>query len=67
MCCMQVKILRDPARPDKQGKPSSKGMGFAELTSHEHALCALRELNNNPTTFGPPVFSTLTSCLRPVL
>lgn len=49
---MQVKILRDPSKPDKAGKPTSRGMGFAEFASHEHALCALRQLNNNPTVFG---------------
>ncbi|KAK9804437.1 hypothetical protein WJX73_000419 [Symbiochloris irregularis] len=48
----QVKILRDPDKPDKDGKPTSKGMGFAEFESHEHALCALRQLNNNPSVFG---------------
>ena len=47
-----MKILRDPGRPDKQGNPSSKGLGFAEFESHEHALVALRQLNNNPTVFG---------------
>ncbi|KAL0489849.1 nucleolar protein 4 [Acrasis kona] len=30
----------------------SKGFGFVEFTKHEHALCALREINNNPTLFG---------------
>ncbi|CAL5229018.1 g12263 [Coccomyxa viridis] len=50
----QVKILRDT---DKAGeaKPKSaksKGFAFVELTDHEHALCALRQLNNNPVPFG---------------
>lgn len=27
--------------------------GFVELTEHEHAVCALRQLNANPEIFGP--------------
>ena len=50
----QVKILRDV---DKEGQvkaksAKSKGFAFVELTDHEHALCALRQLNNNPVPFG---------------
>lgn len=48
----QVKVLRDPTRLDAEGKPSSRGLAFAEFSDHEHALCALRQLNNNPTTFS---------------
>ena len=57
----QVKILRDV---DKEGQvkaksAKSKGFAFVELTDHEHALCALRQLNNNPVPFGasPPHLS----------
>lgn len=42
---VQVKILREV-----QG--TSKGIAFVEFKSHDHALCALRELNNNPETWG---------------
>lgn len=50
----QVKILRDA---DKTGEAKaksakSKGFAFVELTEHEHALCVLRQLNNNPVPFG---------------
>lgn len=42
---VQVKILRET-----QG--TSKGIAFIEFKAHDHALCALRELNNNPDTWG---------------
>ena len=48
----QVKILMDEERPDPDGNPRSKGIGFVEFTEHEHALCALRQLNNNPAAFS---------------
>ncbi|KAI3438130.1 hypothetical protein D9Q98_000571 [Chlorella vulgaris] len=47
----QAKILVDEARPGADGAPRSKGIGFIEFTEHEHALCALRQLNNNPDAF----------------
>ena len=27
-------------------------MGFVEFSEHDHAVAALRQLNNNPKTFG---------------
>ena len=54
----QVKMLKDAAKPraepDLAAAKGAKGKGFAfvELTEHEHALCALRQLNNNPVPFG---------------
>ena len=45
-------MLRDPAKKDKNGNPQCKGIAFAEFKDHEHALCALRQLNNNPAPFG---------------
>ncbi len=48
----QVKILRDSDKAGADGQAASKGLGFVELTEHEHALCALRQLNNNPVPFG---------------
>ena len=50
----QVKILKDAAKPGADAaaaaaakSPKGKGFAFVELTEHEHALCALRQLNNN--------------------
>ncbi len=47
----QVKILRDEVK----GMPSvggrSRGAAFVEFTEHQHALVALRVLNNNPGLF----------------
>ena len=48
----QAKILMETERTGPDGAPRSKGIGFVEFTEHEHALCALRQLNNNPTTFS---------------
>lgn len=43
-----AKVIRDQTsvRPGKIAR--SRGYGFAEFAHHVHALCALRELNNNP-------------------
>ncbi|KAG0563691.1 hypothetical protein KC19_8G051800 [Ceratodon purpureus] len=48
----QVKILRDEVKgvPGSGGK--SRGAAFVEFTEQQHALVALRVLNNNPETFG---------------
>lgn len=45
---MQVKILRDEVNgvPGSGGK--SRGAAFVEFAEHQHALVALRVLNNNP-------------------
>ncbi len=48
----QAKILVDEERTNPDGTPRSKGIGFVEFTEHEHALCALRQLNNNPAAFS---------------
>lgn len=51
ICFMQIKILKD----SKDGKPvkknNSRGVAFVEFTEHQHALVALRVLNNNPGNF----------------
>ena len=44
--------MYDATRPDAEGKPRSRGIGFVEFEEHEHALAALRTLNNNPEVFG---------------
>jgi len=50
----QVKILSgdDGGGEGKKKSNRGKGMAFAEFTDHEHALCALRTLNNSPAPFG---------------
>ncbi|GIL62659.1 hypothetical protein Vafri_16846, partial [Volvox africanus] len=47
---VQAKILREQERYDASGARKSKGLGFVEFESHDHALAALRQLNNNPGT-----------------
>lgn len=42
---MQVKILKAVT---KAGGSKSRGTAFVEFTEHQHALVALRVLNNNP-------------------
>jgi len=49
---LHAKLLYDKTKSDENGKPRSKGMGFIEFTEHEHALNALRALNNNPDAFS---------------
>ncbi len=49
----QVKIERDPERKNKHGEAKSRGFGFVEFQSHEHALAALRKINNNPEVRFP--------------
>ncbi|XP_026393621.1 RNA-binding protein 28-like isoform X2 [Papaver somniferum] len=48
----QVKIIKD-SKDAKVPKNHSRGVAFIEFTEHQHALVALRVLNNNPETFGP--------------
>ncbi|XP_027910823.1 RNA-binding protein 28 [Vigna unguiculata] len=49
----QIKFLKN----EKNGKVAqerySRGVAFVEFSEHQHALVALRVLNNNPETFGP--------------
>ena len=53
----QAKILRDPERIDPaDGLPRSRGLGFVEFSEHEHAICALRHLNNNPAPFSKDAY-----------
>ncbi|XP_022869951.1 RNA-binding protein 28 [Olea europaea var. sylvestris] len=47
----QLKLLKD--KKGKEGEKSRpRGVAFVEFTEHQHALVALRVLNNNPETFG---------------
>jgi len=47
---LQIKFLKN----DKNGKVAqerySRGVAFIEFSEHQHALVALRVLNNNPGT-----------------
>ncbi|RAL42217.1 hypothetical protein DM860_012000 [Cuscuta australis] len=49
----QIKILDDTKKGQFAAKNHSRGVAFVEFTEHQHALVALRVLNNNPGTFGP--------------
>ncbi|VFR00940.1 unnamed protein product [Cuscuta campestris] len=49
----QIKILGDTKKGKLEAKNHSRGVAFVEFTEHQHALVALRVLNNNPGTFGP--------------
>lgn len=62
---LQVKILRDPSKKDKEGQPPSKGFAFAEFAEHDHAMCALRQLNNNPALFGEILLELFVCLLSP--
>ena len=47
-----VHLLRDSERVDASRSPKSRGIGFVLFEDHEHALRALRKLNNNPFVFS---------------
>ncbi|CAI6000373.1 unnamed protein product [Closterium sp. NIES-64] len=50
---MQVKVvMREADRVGLDGKPPSKGAAFIEFSEHQHAVTALRALNNHPTVFS---------------
>jgi nucleolar protein 4 len=49
---VQVKLLKEDGPDGAKGEGRSKGIGFVEFDDHEHALCALRQLNNNPKPWG---------------
>lgn len=48
----KVKLLKDDKKGNASSKKHSRGVAFVDLKEHEHALVALRVLNNNPGTFG---------------
>jgi RNA recognition motif-containing protein len=43
--------MRDMKNVDAQGIGKSKEYGFVSFTTHDHALQALRSINNNPNIF----------------
>ena len=45
---VKVKVMRDLDKKPKDGVYPSRGYGFADFSSHVHALAALRNVNNNP-------------------
>ncbi|KAH6819733.1 hypothetical protein C2S53_020813 [Perilla frutescens var. hirtella] len=48
----QIKILKDSKNRKEGEKSRPRGVAFLEFTEHQHALVALRVLNNNPDMFG---------------
>nr|XP_053626962.1 RNA-binding protein 28-like [Cherax quadricarinatus] len=47
----EARIMRDFRNLNENGIPKSRGYGFVTFTEHEHALAALRKINNNPDIF----------------
>lgn len=48
---LQSRIMKDLKTLSDDGTPVSKGYGFISFAEHEHALQALRKVNNNPDIF----------------
>ncbi|XP_034948872.1 RNA-binding protein 28 [Chelonus insularis] len=48
----EARVMRDMKRIDSRGFGVSKGHGFVSFTTHEDALKALRNINNNPKIFS---------------
>lgn len=46
---MQIKFLQSLKKGKVDTKHYSRGVAFVEFTEHQHALVALRVLNNNPS------------------
>ncbi|KAM4874243.1 RNA-binding protein 28 [Thomomys bottae] len=49
----ECRVMRDLKGAQGKLKGQSLGYAFAEFQEHEHALKALRHINNNPEVFGP--------------
>uniref|UniRef100_A0A8D0QJJ0 RNA-binding protein 28 n=2 Tax=Sus scrofa TaxID=9823 RepID=A0A8D0QJJ0_PIG len=49
----ECRVMRDLKGAHGKVKGQSLGYAFAEFQEHEHALAALRHINNNPEIFGP--------------
>ncbi|XP_066252759.1 RNA-binding protein 28 [Euwallacea similis] len=48
----EARVMRDLNQLDSNGIGQSKRFGFVAFQKHEHALSALRSLNNNPNIFS---------------
>ncbi|XP_077196714.1 RNA-binding protein 28 isoform X2 [Paroedura picta] len=48
----ECRVMRDRKAPAGKGQGQSLGYAFVEFQEHEHALTALRQVNNNPQLFG---------------
>ena len=44
--------MRNLQKRNNEGVGESKGFGFIAYSQHEHALEALRKMNNNPNIFS---------------
>ncbi|KAE8616870.1 hypothetical protein XENTR_v10008909 [Xenopus tropicalis] len=49
----ECRVMRDLKGIGGNHKGQSLGYAFVEFLEHEHALAALRSVNNNPDIFGP--------------
>ncbi|XP_044139356.1 RNA-binding protein 28 isoform X1 [Bufo gargarizans] len=49
----ECRVMRDMKGVGGNIKGQSLGYAFLEFAEHEHALTALRQVNNNPDLFGP--------------
>ncbi|XP_027695998.1 RNA-binding protein 28 isoform X2 [Vombatus ursinus] len=49
----ECRVMRDLKGAHGNVKGQSLGYAFVEFEEHEHALAALRHINNNPEIFGP--------------
>ncbi|KAM6202262.1 RNA-binding protein 28 [Rhynchocyon petersi] len=49
----ECRVMRDLKGAHGNMKGQSLGYAFVEFQAHEHALMALRHINNNPDIFGP--------------
>ncbi|KAJ3705519.1 hypothetical protein LUZ61_009224 [Rhynchospora tenuis] len=50
----KVDILKnDKKKGELRANKHSRGVAFVDFKEHQHAIVALRVLNNNPETFGP--------------
>ncbi|XP_059113444.1 RNA-binding protein 28 [Peromyscus eremicus] len=52
VCIKECRVMRDLKAAHGKMKGQSLGYAFAEFQKHEHALRALRHINNNPEIFG---------------
>ncbi|CAO2602951.1 RNA-binding protein 28, partial [Lemmus lemmus] len=52
VCIKECRVMRDLKPVHGKMKGQSLGYAFAEFQKHEHALRALRHINNNPEIFG---------------